>query len=218
MAISTDKLNRVTFFPIPYPTILVAFPLLVFAVWVVNIQCNNIVKSTQLTFIAEIFKEFAFVIFVILFFFNSASICRFFVSLLLTLIIAISKAFRLVWFATYQTFFGGPTCRQITFTRTIFTSFPCSYRTFIKHKFFSTMLTNKRMALGTPLCNRRIWIKYIPTFLAFSWFIHNQIIPCYNISVKNKIKYCQIARDRLRAVDTGVPVKEARAGQGALFE
>ena len=30
--------------------------------------------------------------------------------------------------------------------------------------------------------------------------------------------YCQIARDRLRAVDTGVPVKEARAGQGALFE
>jgi len=30
--------------------------------------------------------------------------------------------------------------------------------------------------------------------------------------------YCQIARDRLRAVDTGVPVKEARAGQGALFD
>ena len=30
--------------------------------------------------------------------------------------------------------------------------------------------------------------------------------------------YCQIARDRLRAVDTGVPVKEARASQGALFE
>jgi len=31
-------------------------------------------------------------------------------------------------------------------------------------------------------------------------------------------EYCQIARDRLRAVDTGVPVKEARSGQGALFE
>ena len=31
-------------------------------------------------------------------------------------------------------------------------------------------------------------------------------------------EYCQIARDRLRAVDTGVPVKEARAGQGTLFE
>ena len=31
-------------------------------------------------------------------------------------------------------------------------------------------------------------------------------------------EYCQIAEDRLRAVDTGVPVKEARAGQGALFE
>jgi len=31
-------------------------------------------------------------------------------------------------------------------------------------------------------------------------------------------EYCKIAEDRLRAVDTGVPVKEARAGQGALFE
>ena len=30
--------------------------------------------------------------------------------------------------------------------------------------------------------------------------------------------YCQIAEERLRAVDTGVPVKEARAGQRALFE
>lgn len=31
-------------------------------------------------------------------------------------------------------------------------------------------------------------------------------------------EYCQIARERLKAVDTGVPVKEARAGQGGLFE
>ena len=30
-------------------------------------------------------------------------------------------------------------------------------------------------------------------------------------------EYCQIARDRLEAVDTGVPVKEARQGQKALF-
>ena len=30
-------------------------------------------------------------------------------------------------------------------------------------------------------------------------------------------EYCQIARERLRAVDTGVPVKEARAGQIGLF-
>ena len=30
-------------------------------------------------------------------------------------------------------------------------------------------------------------------------------------------EYCQIAEERLRAVDTGVPVKEARIGQGALF-
>ena len=31
-------------------------------------------------------------------------------------------------------------------------------------------------------------------------------------------KYCQIARQRLEAVDTGVPVKEQNAGQLALFE
>jgi modification methylase len=31
-------------------------------------------------------------------------------------------------------------------------------------------------------------------------------------------EYCRIARERLEAVDTGVPVKEQRAGQMALFE
>ncbi len=31
-------------------------------------------------------------------------------------------------------------------------------------------------------------------------------------------EYCQIARDRIRAVETGVPIKEARAGQMALFD
>jgi DNA modification methylase len=30
-------------------------------------------------------------------------------------------------------------------------------------------------------------------------------------------EYCQIARQRLEAVDTGVPVKEQRKGQQALF-
>jgi len=30
-------------------------------------------------------------------------------------------------------------------------------------------------------------------------------------------EYCEIARSRLEAVDTGVPAKEARKGQGALF-
>jgi modification methylase len=30
-------------------------------------------------------------------------------------------------------------------------------------------------------------------------------------------EYCQIARERLRSVDTGVPVKESRIGQQALF-
>jgi DNA modification methylase len=30
-------------------------------------------------------------------------------------------------------------------------------------------------------------------------------------------EYCKIAEERLKAVDTGVPVKEARQGQGALF-
>ena len=31
-------------------------------------------------------------------------------------------------------------------------------------------------------------------------------------------EYCKIAGERLKAVETGVPVKEARQGQGALFE
>jgi site-specific DNA-methyltransferase (adenine-specific) len=31
-------------------------------------------------------------------------------------------------------------------------------------------------------------------------------------------QYCQIARERLKAVETGVPVKEARQGQKALFD
>jgi len=31
-------------------------------------------------------------------------------------------------------------------------------------------------------------------------------------------EYCQIARERLKSCDTGVPVKEARQGQQALFE
>ena len=30
-------------------------------------------------------------------------------------------------------------------------------------------------------------------------------------------EYCQIARDRLKALDTGVPVAEAKAGQMGLF-
>ncbi len=37
------------------------------------------------------------------------------------------------------------------------------------------------------------------------------------IGIDISSEYCQIAKDRLRAVDTGVSVKEARAGQGALF-
>ena len=39
--------------------------------------------------------------------------------------------------------------------------------------------------------------------------------PQYGIDISEE--YCQIARDGLRAVDTGVPVIEARAGQRALF-
>ena len=39
-----------------------------------------------------------------------------------------------------------------------------------------------------------------------------------NIGIDISPEYCKIAEERLRAVDTGVPVKEARAGQGALFE
>jgi len=38
------------------------------------------------------------------------------------------------------------------------------------------------------------------------------------IGIEINEEYCQIARDRLKAVDTGVPVKEARNGQKGLFE
>lgn len=38
------------------------------------------------------------------------------------------------------------------------------------------------------------------------------------IGIEISSDYCQIARDRLKAVDTGVPVEEARQGQKALFE
>jgi DNA modification methylase len=31
-------------------------------------------------------------------------------------------------------------------------------------------------------------------------------------------EYCEIARQRLEAVDTGVPVKEQKVGQMALFK
>jgi len=41
---------------------------------------------------------------------------------------------------------------------------------------------------------------------------------CRYIGIDISEEYCQIARDRLKAVDTGVPVKEARQGQKALFE
>ena len=38
------------------------------------------------------------------------------------------------------------------------------------------------------------------------------------IGIDISSEYCQIARDRLRAVETGVPVQEAQKGQKALFE
>jgi len=37
------------------------------------------------------------------------------------------------------------------------------------------------------------------------------------IGIDISLEYCDIARSRLRAVDTGVPVKEAKAGQLPLF-
>ena len=37
------------------------------------------------------------------------------------------------------------------------------------------------------------------------------------IGIDKNPEYCEIARQRLEAVDTGVPVKEQRKGQGALF-
>lgn len=38
------------------------------------------------------------------------------------------------------------------------------------------------------------------------------------IGIEISEEYCQIARDRLKSLDTGVPVKEMRAGQIPLFE
>jgi site-specific DNA-methyltransferase (adenine-specific) len=38
------------------------------------------------------------------------------------------------------------------------------------------------------------------------------------IGVDIRPEYCEIARERLRALDTGVPVKEARKGQIPLFQ
>jgi DNA modification methylase len=37
------------------------------------------------------------------------------------------------------------------------------------------------------------------------------------IGIDRSEEYCQIARDRLEAVDSGVPVQEARKGQMAMF-
>jgi site-specific DNA-methyltransferase (adenine-specific) len=37
------------------------------------------------------------------------------------------------------------------------------------------------------------------------------------IGIEINAEYCEIARERLRAFETGVPVAEARAGQGGLF-
>ena len=36
--------------------------------------------------------------------------------------------------------------------------------------------------------------------------------------IEKEKKYCELSEERLRATDTGVPVKEQRAGQMALFE
>lgn len=72
------------------------------------------------------------------------------------------------------------------------------------------------------------------------WLVHHYsnpnelVIDCFNgsgttcvaakklgrrfIGIDISEQYCQIARERLKAVDTGVPVKEARQGQQALFD
>lgn len=38
------------------------------------------------------------------------------------------------------------------------------------------------------------------------------------IMIEQKKEYCAIARKRILAVETGVPVKEQAMGQGSLFE
>jgi len=45
-----------------------------------------------------------------------------------------------------------------------------------------------------------------------------KMLGCRYIGIDISEEYCEIARQRLKAVDTGVPVKEQRAWQMALFE
>lgn len=119
MTISTYKLNRITFFPIAYPTILIAFPSLFLFVWMMYIQSYDILKSTQLTFIAEIFEKFGLVSFVVLFLFGSTSNIRFFDSLLSAFVATISQTFGFIRFVTNKAFLRRPTCIKITFQTTI---------------------------------------------------------------------------------------------------
>ena len=77
----------------------------------------------------------------------------------------------------------------------------------------------------------KVWIEFVKRFSphkndiildpmagSFTTCVAAKMLGRRYIGIDISPEYCQIAEERLRAVDTGVPVKEARAGQGALFE
>jgi len=220
MTISANKLNRLSFFPVSNPTVLVTFPLFFLTVWVVNIQSQNIIKSTDLTFIAKIIEKFGFVIFIVLCFSAFRPLPRLFITYLCTFLRAIAMICSFVWFAANWTIFTTPSILQIAVKRTKF-CVTRRYKTFSNNKFLSTLLTSKCSAIKTIFSYWRIWLKVFTANLTFSIskIYHTIIILQYDIVVKNiSPEYCKIAEERLEAVETGVPVKEQRKGQMALFE
>ena len=60
MAVSANQLNKISFFPISNPTVLVALPVLFLFFGVMYIQSKRIIKTTQLAFITQKFKQFLF--------------------------------------------------------------------------------------------------------------------------------------------------------------
>ena len=191
MTISTNKLNRITLFPIFRPSVLVAFwPFFFMPVYVMYIQCDKVIKATYSAFIAKICKQFRFEISIILGFFRRMTDFTFPISFTDTFWRAIFMGVICIYLPTDRAMGLSPTGDQVAFLRTIFA--PPSV----------------------------IYVKRVFAMLAYRIHIYRLLHYIGFVKHNNNSfeEYCQIARDRLRAVDTGVPVKEARAGQGALFE
>ena len=220
MTVRTNQLNRLAFLPIANPTVLITFPVFILTVWMVNIQSNHIIKTTQLALIAKIRIEFCFIILVILFFFGTSSLGRIYISLFSAIIRTITISLIFCCIATYRTLITMPSAIQIAFHRA---KLILSGRdeAFSYSKLFATTLTNKCSAIKTVFSYRGFRIKFFSTLGTSSWFVisHNKTLYSKTIYMSNKIKeYCEIARQRVKAVETGVPVAEQRIGQMGLFE